>query len=292
MSQGTDHIEELFRSKLSNLETPVDANLWNSIQSGLNASTVATTTAKTGMSLLAKSAIIGAIAVTVGGSLFYFSNDNNVENVSVLAEDKSDYLNQNIENQKDKKTIDDRSVINSVAESKVILNSDKYVVKGSSKVERNVLVSEPFINESIVKSIVPVVESPNIVPTPDVSPSEVKEDRSILENVVENRVEATEVLSAPMFVEKTSIDILPNIYLLSNSGSFKIEYTGSFKDFSITILDGKQNAIFRSDKPDFQWNGDNVYGEKVSPGDYLYLIIAVDKDNNKIQKYQSLKVMQ
>lgn len=291
MSQDTNHIEELFRSKLEHLESPVDANLWNSIQSELSTNAVASSAAKTGMSILGKSAIVGAIVVTVGASLLYFSDNKEVRSNNQITENKGvnfgDYSDTS-------DMVNDNSNIKVEEEVILSLNSTpKIVVKPFYQaVDSQPSLQDNSVNFPLVDSNIAGYQVVNI-DVPIVNEAPVSAINTAKVGVIEESkiVVKEEVLMAPMQLEKTSINVLPNVYLLSNSGAFKIEYTGSFKDFSMTILDSNQNPIFRSDRPDFEWFGENLYGDKVSPGDYLYLIIAVDKDNNKIQKYQTLKIL-
>lgn len=288
MSQDTNHLEELFRSKLEHLESPVDANLWNSIQSGLSTNAVASSPAKTGMSILGKSAIVGAIVVTVGASLLYFTDNKEINDSNQITENQLvnlDYNNDSSDSTNDSIKIEVEEEAVPYLKLEIVDRPVSETLDSYPLLQEN-SVNSPLMENTIAGYQVGNVEVPN---GKEASVSVINSPK--VEVIEPNEIAVKEeVLMAPMQLEKTSIHVLPNVYLLSNSGAFKIEYTGSFKDFSMTILDNNQNPIFRSDKPDFEWFGENLYGEKVSPGDYLYLIIGVDKENNKIQKYQSLKI--
>lgn len=93
---------------------------------------------------------------------------------------------------------------------------------------------------------------------------------------------------------KGNISLLPNIFTPNNDGNsdlFFIESEGLI-NFTITIFDENRNIVFESNDPYFKWDGVNMYNyEKVHPGHYSYIIIATDELGNKINKYQSLRVV-
>lgn len=91
------NIEELFRSNLNSLEADVNPNAWNNIQQGLQAQVAVGTAvaAKTGLSLLVKSIIIGGgiVAATVAGVYLFNNNENQGEsNESIVAVDDNEVL--------------------------------------------------------------------------------------------------------------------------------------------------------------------------------------------------------
>ncbi len=289
MSQGTDNIEDLFRSKLENLEVPVDAKLWTSIESSINRSYQGSS----GSSLLSSSVIKGIVIsssafLLISGVILYYNKDNS-SNVRKTASNKNIYT----EIKEASFDIDsDSNDLQFNVEEEVALSSSPISSEKAMNVKITALVTTKQEDDS------KDYDSIAIIPPTAIKLNENKQIDIIYSTVeskikesVDVKVEDITVLSAPLLIEKTDVTYLPNIYILSNPEAFKIRYSGEFSDFSISILDSKQNTVYRSEKPDFKWFGDNLYGEKVAPGDYLYLIIGFDKENNKIQKYQSLKVI-
>jgi len=91
------NIEELFRSNLNSLEADVNPNAWNNIQQGLQAQAAVGTAvaAKTGLSLLVKSIIIGGgiVAATVAGVYLFNNNESKGDsNESIVAVDDNEVL--------------------------------------------------------------------------------------------------------------------------------------------------------------------------------------------------------
>ncbi len=98
-------------------------------------------------------------------------------------------------------------------------------------------------------------------------------------------------MSSPVSVDesakKASFEItkMPNVFGLNERGYFSIEYEGECSDFQITIMDSKQNVVFTSNRPDFQWLGTDLSGNPIEPGKYVYIITAVDADAKSVNKF-------
>lgn len=289
MSQDIDHIEELFRSTLTNAETPVDANIWSSIQSKIATNSVSSNiAAKKGFSTLTKGIILSSSIIGIGAISYLIYNQlsdnkliNTSKNINITPLNVVDSTNSATE------LITELKLDSSIIELPKSINKVVIPKTNSSSINKNISIEktdliaviEP-IKSNIIKEI--VVEKPKeSVTEKPVTKSTVvvKEDNSHLQN--------KEILEA----KKSEFITLPNIYSLYNSGYFSVDYKGNFKDYSITILDDKQNIIFSTQNPDFKWYGDDLSGNKVEIGNYIYLIIAVDEYNNSIKKYQSLSII-
>ena len=296
MSQDTNHIEELFRSKLQNLESPVDSQLWQSIQAGMqaNAGTSAAAATKAGLSGLTKGLIIASAVVGVGVATWIgvqSSDDKQVSNTVLVAEDQDVISDDNLLEVNDNQSVNTEEVV-TIKEVKLQTNkcnlADVEVQKQEHIYGAGLAISKNSEELEVIKKF-----GPNVIPSEVVSPVVVSSvPKTNVDKVGESIISnATAVHTSVDNSKNVHFNRLPNVFLLSHAGDFTIDFSGEFKDFSISILDQNQNAIFTSDSPSFNWTGEDKFGQKVSPGDYLYLIIGTDVNNNKIQKFQSLKVL-
>ncbi len=79
---------------------------------------------------------------------------------------------------------------------------------------------------------------------------------------------------------KSSIDNIPNVITPDNdriNDLFTVKTT-EIKTFFISISDTQGNVVFESNDKDFEWDGTNLFGDKVESGTYVYTIIAEGED--------------
>ncbi len=301
MSQDFDSIEELFRSKLADAPTPVDSAVWTSIQSKMAANSIASTAAKKGLSGLTKGIILSTSIAGIGIVTWFAvqSNENTVQNKSALVvvnEQKEDY--SSVENEEIIGLVsEDNLNENTITKEKLNFSSVNKDKKGaSSEVKVKPLVKVPVLKEEAyfvatdhyIPAPTPVIEREDLKEKTITVPVQ-KEVKSIENKTINAGAEV--INTVPIVVNKTEFIRLPNVYHLNNSGYFSVEYKGDFKDFSISILDEKQQVIFRSEDPNFKWFGDDLFGQKVDAGAFFYLIVATDQQGNRTQKYQSLTII-
>ncbi|MBB78692.1 MAG: hypothetical protein CL844_06780 [Crocinitomicaceae bacterium] len=80
---------------------------------------------------------------------------------------------------------------------------------------------------------------------------------------------------------------VPNVFTPNNDGKndrFIIK-TRAIKEFSITILNTKNEAVFHSVDTSFVWDGKDVYQNNLPEGNYVYFIIAKNKRGEPIKKH-------
>ena len=94
-------------------------------------------------------------------------------------------------------------------------------------------------------------------------------------------------------VKKPTSISLPNIFTPNGDGqneTLQLEWgNNSIEDFSIVVLDAKNNVVFKSDRPDFNWDGSDLGGEKLARGNYIYFVSAVI-DGQKWQQSSGLQI--
>lgn len=85
----------------------------------------------------------------------------------------------------------------------------------------------------------------------------------------------------------------PNTFSPNNDGTndlLSIESKG-IVDFQITVLNDRQEVVYESSNPDFNWDGIHYRtNQKVPAGSYFYIIVAKDAVGNVINKHQKLTI--
>ncbi len=293
-----DILKDLFSEKLGNYEAQVRPELWSSISSKI--ATTATTSAVAGTSLLSKLIIGSSItaASILGGYFIYSSfdtkedtkNNSSVNNSQIVSSKSESLKEETVKTQGlNQIRVSDQPNNPNPTPGNFILPTTSSNVDATHEVNND-------LNEIIgtVKSVVPVesmvetnLENNN---NTKITPAESKQ--------VDTQTSAGTNSPTPdpekSTVEEAINDAnLQNVITLNNDGVddvFSIQSKG-LKDFSIVIMDARNNVIFRSNDPDFKWDGQNLKGETVEPGHYLYYLTAIDQNGKKVNKYKYLEVI-
>jgi hypothetical protein len=302
-----DKIKELFAEKLGTHEVPVNPELWNAIASQIGTSVAATST---GLSVLTK-AIIGISAASViGVGTYFLTRDSNSkqkgnEEVRQLVTENAaqEDSSNNIVEIEAGPIYSPPTVIGEVVTIQFKTgclqpmpahnenDEDPAHLESLAKREKTSsgsLESETFTNEPTQHLI---GEKPTPVSTVPAQPkvTEKKETKTILTNQENN----THSVPKQEEDKKASFELtkLPNVYALNANGYFSIGHKGEYSDFQFTIMDNSHKVIFRSDRPDFEWRGTDLYGNQIEPGKYVYIITAKDINGRAINKYSPLTVI-
>lgn len=302
-----DKIKELFAEKLGAHEAPVNPELWNAIASQIGTSVAATST---GLSVLTKTIIgISAASVIGVGAYFLTRNDNKPKSLEEIKHSQS-VTNNSEQGVTQEETVDDNGFRARTAYTPPTVlplseNSNSINEENNTSALDNSLTEQPkdvkrkenkqsglaetgntSAGESTSNPIGEKATPASIAPTqPKVSE---KKELKVVSNTTQNTIN-----SIPKQEEKASFELteLPNIYGLNANGYFSIGYSGEYSDFQFTIMDNNHNVIFRSDRPDFEWRGTDLYGNQIEPGKYVYIITAKDKNGKAVNKYKSLTVI-
>lgn len=284
-----DKIKDLFAEKLASHETTVNPELWAKISSQIATPAAA---ASAGMSVLTKSVIGIASAIVVSTGVYFVFSDEEKPQIAQQQEfnDSNDVVNE-IAKEEEK----------SVSEKTIQVNSNKQ----TDNFEQNKTEVEPtatkVTDQTKVVESTPVKDEYNSstfvnAPYPNLIGEEPKRVEQAIrkeEPIVKSRVEEETLSKKEAEKSKPSFELtkLPNVFVLNASGYFSIPFKGETTDFQFTILDSKNNVIFRADRPDFEWRGLDLTGNIVEPGNYIYIITATDNLGNSINKYSPLTVM-
>lgn len=279
-----DIFKDIFSEKLGNHEVKVNPELWSTISSKIATSTVATGTS-VGISLLSKIVIGGSVvaAISIGTYLIYPSVKTNsskkeIKNIPIQSKDTSSKINSR---KIEKNGVDVTPIIISFPPShsicKDLISSDPFTIE-----TKETAIKILFENKELILD--KIISDNNLVKT--------EENKEIKNNVIENNI-APSSYSTESNQNESSIEELPNIFTPNFDGindELRINSNG-LRDFSLVILDSKSQIIYRSEDPNFNWNGIKLNGEMIEEGNYLYYITAYDSNGKAVNKYSSLKVV-
>lgn len=309
----TENIEKLFREELGSYEAPVNADLWSTISQQVGANTAASGSAGLG---IASKLIIAATAIGTIGLISYFvvegSSTKKTKELHTknFIEESSDEVKINPESTatddelvRDEKTL---VVTENISSDSEIAQRDNMQKEGG---EIKTDISEDPVEETEMVDLDQLVEELKETSIANSKGNSVTEDKkanngrdSASKSSAENETpvidEATndEILvhhkeeSATIFSEK-----LPNIITPNGDGDndfLVIKAKERLSYFKIEIYDLRGRVVFRSEDPDFRWNGTLPDGEPAPAGRYVYQIEVRAGMNNSGKPFvQSLEIV-
>lgn len=277
-----DILKDIFSEKLGNYEVNVNPQLWNAISSNL-----VTTSSTVGTALFTKLLIGGSIsAAALIGGYFVFSDssrtpdkkENTIIRISSEPEGKEEDNNKNTE-------VAEIHSLSGVKES-IINNKD-------IKEESFLTTSLPSQNGNIVlpkesAQVLVKIDSPK----PVVSTGAAVENRKIEEQIKPPVLEPNTIVQEEATTSTEEVILFGNVFTPNGDGVNDLFFikTKGLTDFSIVIMNAKNMVVFKSNDPDFVWDGIGVNGEPVEEGKYLYYLTAFDKNGKLVNKYQMLTI--
>lgn len=290
-----DDIKELFSKGLQDHQVSVDPALWSSISSSLG-----TSAAKTGLSILSKT-LIGFAASSIIGVAVYFSVQNtNTTNQKIDKEQKA------ITPQPVTTTPEADNTLSNELNSKEEKNTTTYQSpQTSSGLNIPIIDDSEFENQHLQQQAVPnqaIINHPHVTHNQALTSSTIS---GLIQNSSAGQVHNTSTqLSAPsrsqnvgvnqvLQTEKPKRIVLPNIFTPNGDGqneTLQINWQqADVQDFSIVVLDAKNNVVYKDSNPQFEWDGTDLGGEKLSRGTYIYFVAAV-LNGQKWQQSSSLQI--
>lgn len=271
-----DDIKELFSKGLQDHQAPVDAALWSSISANLSAGV-----AKTGLSLLTKTLLGVAASAVVAGTVY----------LSLDQEKPTPKKQEVITPQEAKKPIESKEVIITKPTKPSIqtLYYDPLPIgcfpiiddEEFGMPDFDALTSSGTNTEA--QAFTSAIE-PHVIPV--VNPTQGQLVQQI----------ATPSQIAPIQeaqAKKTTPISLPNIFTPNGDGQnekLQIDWgSHTIEDFSIVVLDAKNNVVYRGSDPTLNWDGTDLGGDKLPRGNYIYFVSAVI-DGQKWQQSSSLQI--
>lgn len=103
--------------------------------------------------------------------------------------------------------------------------------------------------------------------------------------------EISKTINLSVYIEGEFIN-LPNAFSPNGDRNNDLLYVKSkgIEEFQITILNDEQKVVYKSNDINFKWDGTLNTGIPAPEGNYVYMIVAKDKQGNKINKYQRLRL--
>ena len=281
-----DNIKELFAKGLQDHHISVDPALWSSISSSIG-----TGSAKAGLGILTKVLIGVAASSIVGVAVYLTVQTTQTEPKKINQEQK---FNTPQPNKNPSRSIQTESSIKSSTTNQTIVEVNIPPIDDSA------LENQPAQNQ--VVSIQDAIKQPHVlqdhllsnsvVPVPTQKPTPAQSQSANTQPTTPTNTQ-NQVVNQGQQTEKPIRIVLPNIFTPNGDGkneTLQIDWNEfEVLDFSIVVLDTKNNVVFKNNDPNFQWNGANLGGEKLAAGYYIYFVTGL-LNEQQWQQSRSLQI--
>lgn len=276
------------------MELPVDSSLWSGIQAGISQGAVGSTAAvaSKGMSLFAK---LGITALVAGAA---------ITTVLVVRPDSPNEQAVNANGTKQSKVEANTSVdakaqgefIQEGKEEKSVTTPYKTRVSGNHGDSHSVSTLIVDAGEELSASVSEVKEQ---VAKTTLEQEPVKPNHGEAQpthsgnNVVQEQGLLPELPVAAKVEGSVESWNDVNVFSPNNDGvnDYFFLRTNNLKSFVITIMDRNGKVVFQSEDKEFRWDGMHyLSGDAVPPGDYVYMIYAVDLTGEEVKLVKPLKI--
>jgi hypothetical protein len=275
-----DNIKELFVKGLQDHQVQVNPALWTSISSSIGSSV-----AKTGLSILTK-VLIGVAASAVISGAVYLSVKANSKAGTTQTKALQKETKVNIPAQKSAHTNSKETI--GTEETQVGLNHNNPV---------NIPIEDTVLNRQVLQTNQTPSQNQSVVPSTLIP-------HSIPVNIPNNAVSTTttpSIAPRPNNSSPVQAQVLPKQYNISlpniitpngdgQNETLQIDWKqNTIEDFSIVVLKKDNQVVFSSSNPHFDWDGSDLGGEKLARGAYIYFIAGV-LNGQKWQQSSSLQI--
>ncbi len=300
-----DNIEELFKSKLDNHQVEVPTEIWNNIESSLNAPAASSGAGTVGSGVGSSAVVAIAGTAILISTLVWYSGIDTTQKTLPQNKQKSETVKESIEaeleSETKEKALDTTELSNDVAmprkqESKKLIDRSS---EKSNKTQREEIVGlEKAATNSSKSGITSTDPNPYVVDEPAqqgqavYSNSETENSTyQVTENKVAERKEEIRstvlepnIISPPAAPSRMRIGDLPNVFSPNGDGqndNYIIKMSDA-KSCSFIVYNANNEIVFESNATKIEWNGADFYGNILSKGTYRVVLVAVD-DNGKSQ---------
>lgn len=281
-----DLFNELLKTKLDNLESPVRADVWSNVASSI---TSTSSTVSTGLSLLSKIAIgVSIVAATVTGVLLSLADEKSQDENTVetpmqpeqVSKEKNQSLNPNVQSDSQNELKNTQENIKKISSPKLIFNKKSDILSTQNISNTNGVIMD---NTKGIQQQENKVEG--------------QSNTSIIQHVLVNNEikpdESTTLNSSPINSVKSELEItLPNIFTPNGDGvndELIVDLT-KLVGASIVVMNLKGQVIFTYQGSDFKWDGRDKNGDLVPDGSYMYFVTGDDNKGILFKKYSNLEV--
>lgn len=301
--EGKDNIKELFSQKLGSYEAKVNPELWAKISSQVAAG--ASTTAASGLSLLAK------IAIGVGVSAAAIAT------VVILSTTKSEEIPL------EKPVVQFKETPSNSADE-----SQDELISNDQKEVSNETQSGLELTASNKKKLIPLDESlykyRPYMPSVDVPPGSLEKSWDFnfhpmltkdVDRVNDSKSEEPQIVEGRVYVNTTNygsstdpdetpevvvvksepIKRYTNVFTPNGDGindHFELE-SRDLTDFSIVIFNSKGDIVYKSTDANFKWDGRDIRTNELVPSgeNYMYMVSSYDSEGNPYPIYERLRII-
>lgn len=280
--KDNDYIKELFKNKLEHVEISVRPELWNNIASSIGTSTSTVTTSS--LFSVSKLIITSLTLVSLGVLTYYITVDDSTTEIESKSRNVSSnkVINNTFTVQKDSKKTNVLTK-NLVASKSLVIQKDSLIIA--------TLLSSSISENTIVQTNLPIDNNHSS----SIDLIEIKDSNYSLDLPVVKTEEPlqTESHQTDLVVIDSKDFVFPNVFTPNNDGSNdKFELNSiNLSDFSIVILNAKNETIYQSTTIDFSWDGRLQNGELVPAGRYIYYIVGQLPDGKPYTKINPLSII-
>ena len=289
-----DNIRDLFSRQLENHTSPVRPEVWNGLQAKMAAAGVTSAAgAAKGISALAKW-LIGSAAVSVA----------TVTTVALI--NRTDAPDTPEKQQKERETVQTEPVATTETaptEENTTIDwrkvEDAKTLPGSGKIKPLEYPAAEWTGLSLPpqKASEPAGTPPEYIQMSSNPPFGSGRSNSTTNPQDEETTPST-VVQAPVVTPAASeatearISKVPNFFSPNNDGendTFFIE-SQNLNDFSVNFYDRNNVSIWKSEDPNFKWDGNSMSGEPVPAGMYSCMILARDSKGKLVREYKVIEI--
>jgi gliding motility-associated-like protein len=280
--KDNDYIKELFKNKLEHVETSVRPELWNNIASSIGTSTSSVTTSS--LFSVSKLIITSVTLVSLSVLTYYITVDDSTTEI----ESKSSNVSYNNE-------INNTPTVQKDSKKTNVLNKNLLASK-SLAIQKDSLITATLLSSSISENTIVQTNLPiDNHHSSSIDLIEIKDSNHSLYLPVVKTEEPvqTESHQTDLVVIDSKDFVFPNVFTPNNDGSndkFELNTINLF-DFSIVILNAKNETIYQSTTIDFSWDGRLQNGELAPAGRYIYYIVGQLHDGKPYTKINPLTII-
>lgn len=288
-----DYIKELFSERLGQAETPVRPELWNSIESQLGSASAAGASASVkGVSVATKWLIGSASALVIGvGSYAFFSTE-------VATKEKQGALME------ENRTIEPTASVSAATQvdTKFTSGSSKATIRTqrtstSIALDQTETAAYRTTGDAQEETYKPLIVKERSAAGVSDATGGASDSRSDATDKKGNQVKdqtnggssgSSSVDPNRVGSMKTNISgDLANVITPNGDGinDYLFVNTRNIVDFSITILNNRNQVVYKSEDPEFRF-----YPQDLPDGDYYYIIVAKDANGTPMNDFQLLKI--
>lgn len=235
----------------------------------------------------AKIAGIAVFIVSTGMLMYYGISKEKEKSETTPQINTAITNNEKVSLNKRSAPVDDVSEIKRIESTRV-----KQTSLAQTNLEIIELAAESQSGINSLELIIPMAPEPILTMSPGGQKSVFQSDESQTSIKEIKTLTPLQSQSEETVMTKAQLVNLPNIFTPNNDGAndfFFVEIIG-LVNYSLVVLDEKNNVVWKTNNPNEKWDGVDLGGEKVPNGSYLYFITAEDEMGNNVNEHRRLQI--